>query len=131
MEGAECSGANGGFNGAMTGNHDQRGSALHGLNATEGLEAVNAGEPDVQKNNIEIARSCTGQRFFSGGDGINLVPLVLENGSERFADAGFVIDNKEIRAAGHREFSAPLRSVTEEGANSVAGNSTRKREPVG
>ena len=82
------------------------------LQTAQRFEAVDAGEPDVEEHDFDIASGGALQRFFGGGGGFDVVSLVHKNRGERFADPGFIIDNEQMRTNGHQVASTPLRSAT-------------------
>src|SRR5262249_48996491 len=92
-----------GFDAAVAGDHDDRRRMWNGLQAAEGLKAVHAGKPDVEKNDFEIAARRAFQRFFGGLSGFDVITLVAEDGRERFADASFVVNHKDVWMGSHRE----------------------------
>src|SRR5579864_6983613 len=131
IESAEFGGADGGFNGAVSGDHDYRGRPLRGLKSAEGLEAVHAGEPNVEEDDFHVAAGGALERFFGRAHGFDDVTFILQDGGKGFANAGFVVDDQKVRARGHQEASTSLRSAAGAGAGSATGSSIRKREPIG
>src|SRR5262249_34399250 len=77
-----------------------------GLNAAEGFEAIHTGKPDVEKNDFEIAARGTFERFFGGLGGFDVITLVAEDRRKRFANAGFVVDDQDVRMSGHEKVVA-------------------------
>jgi len=70
------------------------------LNAGESFEAVNAREPDVKEDDVEAAVRGAFNGAFSGVGGFGDVAFVGEDGRERFADAGFIVDDEDVRFRG-------------------------------
>ena len=73
------------------------------MHAAEGFETVHAGEPDVEKNDFEIAASDAFERFFRGLGGFDVIALVAEDRRERFSNAGFVVNDKNVRVRRHEK----------------------------
>ena len=101
VESAEFGGADRGVNGGVAGNHDDGGRMRHGLDAGEGFEAVHAGKPDVEEDNVEAAVGGAFEGAFGGVGGFGDVAFVGEDGREGFADAGFVVDDEDVGFGGH------------------------------
>ena len=95
IEGAELGGADGRFNGAMPGNHDDRGRRFQGLDFFQHLNAVHARQPDVEQDDVKLAGLESFQASFAAADGFHTIAFVLEDIGEGFADAGFVINNED------------------------------------
>src|SRR5258706_14541344 len=68
----------------------------NGLQAAKRFEAVYAGKPHVAKDYFEIGARGTFERFFGGFGGLDVIALVAEDGRERFADAGFVVNDENV-----------------------------------
>src|SRR5712692_4530795 len=115
----------------MARDHDNRGRAGQRLQAAERFEAVDARKPDVKKNNFQITDGGTFQGFLRGSHGLHLMAFVAEDRRERFANAGFVVDDEEAWSSGHGAMSVPLWVAMTAGVNSATGNSMTKREPAG
>ena len=79
IEGAELRGPHGRLDGVVAGDHDDRRRVRQRLNAAQGFEAVDPGEPNVEKYNLETAKRGTFQRFFGRSHGIYLVTFIFEN----------------------------------------------------
>src|SRR5579859_1145816 len=73
-----------------------------GLQAAERFESVHAGKPDVEKNDFEIAVCGAFQGLFRGLGRFDVIALIGKNRSERLADAGFVVNNEEVRMRRHK-----------------------------
>jgi len=71
------------------------------LNTGQGFETVNAGEPDVEEDDVQATVGCTFDGAFGGIRGFGHVALVGEDGGERFADAGFVVNDEDVGLGGH------------------------------
>ena len=111
VEGAEFGGADRGVDGGVAGNHNDRGRVGHGLDAAEGFEAVHAGEPDVEKNDVEAAVGRAFEGAFGGLGGFGDVAFVGEDGRKGFADAGFVVNDQDVRFGGHRVKARTCKAV--------------------
>src|SRR2546428_4193177 len=115
----------------MARDHDNRGRAGQRLQAAECFEAVDARKPDVKKNNFQITGGGTFQGFLRGSHSLHLMAFVAEDRGERFANAGFVVDDEEAWFSGHGAVSIPLGLAMMAGVNSATCNSITKREPIG
>ena len=73
------------------------------MQAAEGFEAIHAGKPDVEKNDFKIAASGAFERFFGGLGAFDLIALVGKNRREGFANAGFVVNDEDVRMNGHED----------------------------
>jgi len=73
------------------------------LDAAQGFEAVHAGEPDVQENDVEAAVGGAFQSAFGGFSGFGDVAFVGEDGREGFANAGFVVDDEDVWFGRHEK----------------------------
>ena len=102
VECTEFGGADRSVNGGVAGDHDDGGRMRKSLNTAESFKAVHAREPDVQKNDVEAAVRGAFEGAFGGLGGFGDVAFVGENGRQRFADAGFVVDDQNVRAWSHR-----------------------------
>ena len=65
------------------------------------FETVNAGKPDVQEDDVEAAVRCAFKSAFGGVGGFGDVAFVDKDGREGLADAGFVVDDEDVRFRGH------------------------------
>src|SRR5262249_46063176 len=104
IEGAEFGGADGSVNGGVAGNHDDRRRMRERLDAGKGFETVHAGEPDVEEDHIKAAVGCPLDGALGRVGGFGDVAFVGEDGRQGFADAGFVVDDKDLRFRGHPSF---------------------------
>jgi len=96
VESAKLCGANRGVNGGVAGDHDDGGRVGHGLDAAERFEAIHAGEPDVEQDDVEAAVGGAFQGAFRRFGGFGDVAFVGEDGREGFADAGFVVNDEDV-----------------------------------
>ncbi len=102
--GAELGGADGGFDGAVAGDHDDFGSAgardgVAGVIAADGgedVEAVAVGEPDVEQDGLVVGVAEQLEGFGGGAGGGDGVVLFAEDGFEGLADVGFVVDDENV-----------------------------------
>jgi hypothetical protein len=101
VECTEFGGADRRVNGGMAGDHDDGGGMRKSLNAGESFQAVHAREPDVEEDDVEAAVGSAFDGTFGGVSVFGDVALVGEDGRERFADAGFVVDDEDVRFRGH------------------------------
>src|ERR1700676_5344181 len=65
---------------AVAGNHDHRRRPLRGLEPAEGLEAVHARKPNVEKDDLHVSIRGALQRFFGRSHGLDDVAFVLQDG---------------------------------------------------
>jgi len=82
IEGSKFCGANGGLDGAVTGDDDDARRLRKALNAAEGFHAVHAGEPDVEENDFDGAGGEAFEGEFGGFHGFDGVALVAQDGGE-------------------------------------------------
>jgi hypothetical protein len=104
--GAELGRADGGFDGAVAGDHDDlgRGGAravgvaakVTAADFGEDVEAVAVGEPDVEEDGLEVGVAEERAGFGDGAGGRDGVVLFAEDGFERLADVGFVVDDEDV-----------------------------------
>ena len=109
--GAELGGADGGFDGGMAGDHDDFGGTrarrgVVGEVAADGGEdvepvgfsasAVWVGEPDVEEDGLVVGVAEELESFGGGAGGGDGVVLFAEDGFERLADVGFVVDDENV-----------------------------------
>jgi hypothetical protein len=78
------------------------------VKTAESFEAVDSREPDIEQNDLEVSGGGALESLLGGGNGFDVIALVAENGGERFADAGFIVDDKEVGFGGHRADSVPF-----------------------
>src|SRR5208283_2162253 len=132
IEGAKFRGAHGGFNAAVTGDHDDGGGVGNIADAAEGFHAINAGQPDVQKDDLEITGGDAIERFFGGAHGFHNVMFVAKDGSKGFADTRFIVHDQDFVRRAHESLSTPpMRSAGAVAESSATGSSIKKREPTG
>src|SRR6267154_4518787 len=131
IKSAQLCGAHGCFDGAVSGNHDHGRRPLRSLEPAERFEAVHAGKPNVEKYDFHVAVRGALECFFGGAYGFDEIALVFQDGGKGFSDAGFVVDDQQVRTRGHQVASTSLRSAAGAGAGSATGSSIRKREPTG
>jgi hypothetical protein len=101
VEGAKLGGTHRGLDRAVPGNHDDGRRPWGRLQAAQRFEAVHSGEPHVQQQQLEITRGHAVQSFLGGADGFHVIALFLKDGRKRFADAGFVVHDEEMRSKRH------------------------------
>ena len=65
-------------------------------NFLEDFEAVDAGEPDVEQDDVEGGFAEQIETVFAARAGGGFVAFVLEDAAEGFADAGFVVDDEDV-----------------------------------
>ncbi len=96
--GAELGGADGGFDGAVAADDDDLGDAVGRKLADvgEGVEAVAVGQPDVEQDDVVGGVADELEGFGGGGGGGDGVALFGEDGVERLADLGFVVDDEDV-----------------------------------
>ena len=94
VECAKLGGAHGRFDFSVTGDHHDHGNGFAVVEAFKSGEAVDAGKPDIEKNQIERAAIDGGETFFAGSDGFHFVTFLAEKGAEGLADAGFVVNDE-------------------------------------
>ena len=80
----------------MAGDHDDFGRILHFAYFLQDFETVDAGEPDVEENEVEGAFAELVETIFAAGTDADLVILVFEDAAQGFADAGFVVDDEDV-----------------------------------
>ena len=131
VEGAKFRGAHGGFDVAMAGDHDDRGRIGNVADAAEGFHAVDAWQPDIQKNDVQVAGGDAVQSFFGGAHGFHGVMFVAQDGGERFADARLIVHDQDFVRRAHESLSIPERSAGAAVESSATGSSIKKREPTG
>ena len=94
IEGSQFGGAYRGFDVAVSGNHHHHGEVAFLAHAFEGLEAIHFWQPDVEQHQVDRAACETRQTLFAGGHRFDRVTLLAEDGGERVANAGFVVDDE-------------------------------------
>ncbi len=99
---AELGGAGRGFDGAVTADDDDLGDvgAVEGADLGEGVEAVAVGEPDVEQDDVVGGVAQESKGLGGGGGGGDEVILFAEDGLERLADLGFVVDDEDVVSFG-------------------------------
>ena len=118
----------------MAGDNHNRRTVGEGdfLDARQGFEPVDAGQPDIQQHQIvggvpQFFAACLA-RFY----GVGLVALVLQHARERLADQRLVVDNQN--PGGLQERVSAAESSAAFASRSLAasvGTSTIKRAPAG
>src|SRR5262249_30674408 len=101
VEGAELGGADRCVDGRVAGNHDDRGRMRKSLDAGEGFEAVDAGKPDVQEDDVEAALRCALDGAFGGFGHFGDVAFIGEDVREVFGDYVYIVKDKDIRFGRH------------------------------
>ena len=96
--GAELGGAHSGFDGAVAADDDDLGDVggVHLADLVERVEAVAVGEPDVEQDDVVGGVAEEGEGFCGGGGGGDEVVLFFEDGFERVADLGLVVDDEDV-----------------------------------
>ena len=102
--GAELGGADGGFDGAVAGDHDDFGSTGAGCGVArlvaadggEDIQTVAVGEPDVEEDGLVVGVAEEFKGFGGGAGGRDGVVLFAEDGFEGLADVGFVVDDENV-----------------------------------
>jgi len=87
IEGSKLCGADGGFDIAVAGNHDDQRSVIAGLNLGERFDPVNFFEPHVEQNEVKAAAINQFEALLAGGDTLDFVAFVAQEGAERLAYA--------------------------------------------
>src|SRR5208282_4365627 len=80
----------------MARDHDDLRRILHFADSLEHLESVDSWQPNIEQNHVEAALSQQFETIFAARAGAGLVPFVLEDAAQRFADTGFVVDDKNV-----------------------------------
>ena len=107
VECAKFRGPHGGFDGAVTGDHDDCRGPGNGLQTAEGCQSIDARQPDIEKNDFKIPGGGPLERLFGRAHGLHVIALIQKNRRERFTNAGLVIDDQDVRLGTHREDSDP------------------------
>ena len=96
--GAELGGAHGGFDGAVAADDDDLGDVggVQLADLGEGVEAVAVGQPDVEQDDVVGGVAEEVEGLGGGGGGGDEVVLFAEDGFERLADLGFVVDDEDV-----------------------------------
>ena len=100
--GAELGGADGGFDGAVAGDHDdfgRAGAGRCGLSPRmfgEDVEAVAVGQPDVEEHGLVVSVAQKLEGFGRGAGGGDDVVFLAQDGFQRFADVGFVVNDENM-----------------------------------
>ncbi len=71
-------------------------AAVHLADLGEGVEAVAVGQPDVEQDDVVGGVAEEGEGLGGGGGGGDEVALFVEDGFERVADLGFVVDDEDV-----------------------------------
>ncbi len=123
IEGAELGGADGGFDGAVAGNHHNFGTVRGGdlLNVSEGFQTIDAREPDIQQDNVVAMVREFFQALLAGFDGFAGESLVFEYAGERFANPRFIVNNQDV---GLLHSSTSTAVVISAGGDAATGIST-------
>src|SRR5438309_599923 len=95
VERAELEGFLGEADVLVRGHHDDGHAVIQLANAPEDLDAVQAGHPDVEENQIGAAAPNGGQRFNAAGRGFDGVPLRREVLGQDLADGCFIVDDQD------------------------------------
>ena len=106
----------------MPGDHHHRGVHLPVAQALERHEPVDAGQPDVEQDDVVRGPREPVEAGFPAVDGVDLVALVAQDADERRADARLVVDDQY---GGLHVVSVPA------GASPPQGSSIVNRVPRG
>ena len=123
VERAHLDGAHRRLDVAVAGDHDDLRFDLPLAHPRERGEAVHAGQPDVEHDDVVGLAAETLEAGFAAVDGVHLVALVAQHAAERAANAGFVVNEQDRwHVVTSRVRERPCRSL---------GSSTAKRVPRG
>ena len=109
--GAELGRLDRGLDGAVAGDHDHRGLRAHALDLGQGLEAVDAGHPDVEEDEVGRLLLQPGDRLLARAHRGDSIALVLEHAPQSRLDRPLVVHDQDV-LAGHRSLGlrpAPAR----------------------
>src|SRR3984957_2748321 len=97
--GAEFGGADGGFDGAVAGDHDHFRRILERADFLQSVEAVDAGHPDIEQDNIEGGFSNQVEAGFAALGAGSGVTLIGEDAGEGIANAAFIVNDQYVMHA--------------------------------
>jgi len=94
--GAQLGRAHRRFDRPMPRDHDDLWRIIHLANLPEHLQPINPCKPDIQQNQVEARLAQQVEAVFATRADAGLVAFVLENASQRLADAGFVVNDEDV-----------------------------------
>ena len=97
----------------MTGNHNHFGRIVEFADFSQSIEAVDAGKPDVEQDDVERRLLHHVEASLAAFDGRDGVSLVGENSGEGVANSGFIVNNEDAR---HAERTRPRRQARKQPA---------------
>ena len=120
-----------GFDVAVAGDHHQRHLGVFLFDDIEQLQAIElaALQPDVEENEVRLARHDGRQGVIAVARGARVVALVLQDSGHQIADVGLVIDNENICGHAYDPFMVFCRSDAAASALPAAANRTRTQAP--
>ena len=89
------------LNGSVAGDHNYFRRVIQFSNSFECLQSVHAGQPDIEQHYFETI--FTTQQFnalFAAFRGGSFVALVCQHSLQRFANAGFIVNDQNFMHAG-------------------------------
>ncbi len=95
VEGAQLGGLDRGLDGAVAGDHDDRRGGVALLEAPQDFQAVDAGQPDVEQEQVVVFLRRGFQAFLAGGYGVGFPAFFLEDVAQRGANAALVVDHQD------------------------------------
>ena len=101
--GAEFGGTHCGLDRPVPGNHDDLGRVVHAANSLEHFQSVDAGQPHIEQDHIKTALAQQIQAVLTAGANGGFVSFILKNAAQGFADAGFVVNDKDV---GHEVYES-------------------------
>src|SRR5581483_6930852 len=104
------------------------------LDLLQRFEAVHAGKPDVEQDEIEGTFAQKLEASFAGGDGGSFVTFVLQDSGERLLNSDFVVHDEDVVHGQKRVCRSLRRLVYAEipwAASTASGSSGIKRAPTG
>jgi hypothetical protein len=90
-----------GFDRAVPGNHDDHRARVGFLKLAKYFQSVHSGtKPNVEQHDVGgLAREMF-DALFAGRDSVNLIAIFAERSGERFANAGFIVNDQDCRGHG-------------------------------
>jgi hypothetical protein len=105
--GAELGGANSGFDGAVSRDHDDFRRVLDFADLLQRVQTVHSGKPNVEQNGIEGALAQKLEASLTALRRLRLITFVFQHALERMPDRGFIIYDENVMHARRRRRLRP------------------------
>ncbi len=97
---AELGGAHGSFDRAVARDHDHFGRVIHLADSFQRLQAIDAGQPDIEQHHfVAVLAPQQLEAFFPALHRCSFVAFVRQHSLQRFANAGFVVNDENFMHA--------------------------------